>query len=376
MTDSLRSTIVSRIRHWFPAFLTGPNWRVSTWWPSDSRTAMQRSLLRLLSVAHAERIEVMPLVANLAEEHRGTYRRRLRRLALRLADGTPLVDALEQTPEVLRDETVLAIRFANQTGTLEATYRHLVKQHDASSIRSEAIMRQTIFYLFATLLILGLLLSFLMVFIVPTFEHMLDEFGIDQSAPALWSLRVMVACWINLANYWVLWVLGIVLIAFLFWSSWSRRFFRRAFATRWVRSAAQARSAELLRLLSFAVEAGRPLPAALSTLARYHFDKNVRQDLLFARNEVEQGADVWTSLASARLLTRQESGALANSSSNQSRAWAMRRLADWKHDQIDRFVESKITLMRPVVTLVLAAVVLLMGSAVIGFLVQLIQISD
>ncbi len=177
MIDSLHSTIVSRIRRWFPAFLTGPNWRVSTWWPSDSRTAMQRSLLRLLSVAHAERLEVTPLVANLAEEHRGTYRRRLRRLALRLADGTPLVDALEQTPEVLRDETVLAIRFANQTGTLEATYRHLVKHHDASSIRSEAIMRQTIFYLFATLLILGLLLSFLMVFIVPTLEHMLDEFG-------------------------------------------------------------------------------------------------------------------------------------------------------------------------------------------------------
>ncbi len=49
----------------------------------------------------------MPLVANFAEEHRGTYRRQLRRLALRLADGTPLVDALEQTPEVLRDDVGL-----------------------------------------------------------------------------------------------------------------------------------------------------------------------------------------------------------------------------------------------------------------------------
>jgi type II secretory pathway component PulF len=336
---------------------------------------MQGSLLRLLSIAHAQRLEVMPLVANFAEEHRGAYRRQLRRLALRLADGNALVDALEQTPEVLRDDVVLSLRFANQTGTLEPTYRHLVEIHDASSNRVEAILRQTIFYTFVTVLILALLLSFLMVFIVPTLEHMLEELGIDESASALWAFRAMIDSCVHLSNYWPLWLFGVILIAVLCGSSWSRRFFRRVIATRWVRSAAQARSAELLRLLSFAVEAGRPLPAALSTLARYHFDRNVRQALLFARNEVEQGADVWTSLAKARLLTTQESDALANSSSSQSRAWAMRHLADWKHDQVCRRTESRIAMARPLATLALAAVVLLVGSAMIGFLAHFIHIS-
>lgn len=335
---------------------------------------MQGSLLRLLSVAHSERLDLMPLVANFAEEHRGVYRRQLRRLARRLADGTPLVDALEQTPEVLPDDAVLAIRFANQTGTLEPTYQHLVEYSDSTSNRVEATVRQAILYEFATVLVIVLSCSFLMVYIVPILENILEDFGIDDDAPTLWTLRALIDSCLHFSNYWYLWLLGIVLIVVLFWSSGFQRFFRRGIATRWVRNAAQARSAELLRLLSYAVEAGRPLPTAISSLARYHFDKNVRQDLLFARNEVEQGADIWTSLADARLLTRAESNALANSSSNQSRAWAMRNLADWKRDQVSRRTESKIALVRPLMTLALAAVVLLVGSAMLGFLAHFIHI--
>lgn len=373
MFEWLLSTLVNRIRHWFPGFLRGPHWRVSPWWPSDSHNALQGSLLRLLSVAHSERLEVMPLIANLAAEHRGGYRRRLHRLANRLADGTPLVDALEQTPDVLRDETVLAIRFASQTGTLNSTYAFLVDSDHSASNRVVATLRQMFFSTIAVVVIFCCLLSFLMVFITPTLENILEESGTDTRASTLWPFRTLVDCSNFVANYWPLWLLAAVIIAFLYLSAWSRRCFRRVIATRWVRSAAEGRSAGLLHLLAFAVEAGRPLPAALSTLARYHFDRNVRQNLLFARNEVEQGADFWSSLAEARLLTRQEADAIANSSCRRSRAWAMRRLADWKIDELTRSVESRIALLRPLITLVLAGFVLLVCSAMFGFLTHLIQ---
>ena len=124
----------------------------------------------------AERLDVTPLVANFAEEHRGNYRNRLRRLALRLADGTPLVDALEQSPDVLSDEAVLAIRFATQTGTLSPTYRYLVENHDATTDRVQSNLRQTFYYSVGTLLILVLSLSFLIVFIVPTIAAVREEF--------------------------------------------------------------------------------------------------------------------------------------------------------------------------------------------------------
>ncbi len=133
-------------------------------------------------------------------------------------------------------------------------------------------------------------------------------------------------------------------------------------------------AAEILQLLSQAVEAGRPLPAAISTLARYHFDKSVREKLLFARNEIEQGADVWTSLTESRLLTPQEASALANSSSSRSRVRAMRRLADWKQNTVIRRNENVVALVQPIMTLFFAAIVLLIGTAIFGVLTQMIDV--
>ena len=66
------------------------------------------------------------------------------------------------------------------------------------------------------------------------------------------------------------------------------------------------RSAEVLQRLGAVTAGGRPLPSALSTLARYHFDPAIRHKLLFARNEVEQGADLWQSLATVRLVNPAE----------------------------------------------------------------------
>ena len=366
-------TTLPRIFSW--RYQWCPTWRLSTWWPSDSRDSMQRSLLRLLSVAHAERLDVTPLVANFAEEHRGDYRNRLRRLALRLADGTPLVDALEQSPDVLSDEAVLAIRFATQTGTLSPTYRYLVENHDATTDRVQSNLRQTFYYSVGTLLILVLSLSFLIVFIVPTIAAVREEFLLNEiGAEAPWAFRVLITACDILADYAPLWILAAVIVAWLVWSLPSRRFFRRFVATRWVRGIAQTRSAEILQLLSQAVEAGRPLPAAISTLARYHFDKSVREKLLFARNEIEQGADVWTSLTESRLLTPQEASALANSSSSRSRVWAMRRLADWKQNTVIRRNENVVALVQPIMTLFFAAIVLLIGTAIFGVLTEMIDV--
>ncbi len=364
MFDSLFPTIA----RWQSSY--GARWRLSTWWPSDTLDSMQQSLLRLLAVGHRERLELAPLVANLAEEHRGRYRRRLSRLARRLADGTPLVDALEQTPDVLRDEDVLAIRFATQTGTLAPTYQSFLADSAATEDRSSSIRRQTLIYTIVTFIVLTLSVSFLVVFIVPTLRVMHEEFGLVDTHP-FFRTFLSVADWV--VDHMLLLILAVLAIAFLFWSAPSRRFFRRMLAGRWFHGTVQSRSSQLMQLLSMTVEAGRPVPAAISTLARYHFDRSVRQKLLFARNEIEQGNDVWASLAEANLLTPEESKAISRSSSNQTRAWAMRRMADWKLHRVSNRNGDRLRFLQPIATLLFAAVVLLVGGAMIGFLAQLVQ---
>ena len=104
----------------------GPGWKSTPWLPVDSRTSKQRALLQLLSLAYEQRLDSAALIVNLASEQRGIFRRRLFRLAARLRAGTPLVSALEQTPDVLSESDVLSIRFAIQSGTMAATYQSLL----------------------------------------------------------------------------------------------------------------------------------------------------------------------------------------------------------------------------------------------------------
>ncbi len=371
MFDSLTSTIKSALTVPILGSRRGPNWRLSTWWPSDSVESMQRSLLRLLSLSHAERLDLEPLITNLANEHRGGYRRRLRRLARRLGDGTTLVDALEQTPDVLRDEHVLAIRFASQTGTLDQTYGQLIASDMSTANRISANLRQTILYAIATLCFMGLVLSFLIVFLVPPMEYMYRETNGLMQFP--WAFSTLIAVSHHLSRYWILWALGMVAVGWLIWSSSSRRLFRRTVATRWLRGAAQTRSAEFLRSLSLAVEAGRPLPAALSTLARYHFDTNFRHRLMVARIESEHRDDLWNVLSEAHLLSPQESAALATASCNETRVWMMRRIADLKEDKVFRKREMLASLVRPLVVMALALGVLLIASAWVNNLSQMVQ---
>lgn len=352
--------------------LRGPTWRVSTWWPGESLPAKQRSLLHLLRVAHRQRLELAPLVENLAIEHRGLFRRSLRRLAKRLASGTALVDALEQTPDVLDDSSVLAIRFATQSGTLSETYDQLLQVPMFDLTPQQRGLRQLVFYWLIPSIALGSIIFFVMLIIAPTFSKIADEFGMaDALIPG--PFHFMHHFFQAVSRWWVLWLLAALVLAWLIFGGGPRRFFRRALATRFFRPVAQLRSVELFRLFATAVDAGRPLPGALSTLARYHFDRQLRLKLLYARNEVEQGVDVWTSLADAKLLTPSESQALARASSNEIRSWMLRRLASWKLAVLHRRMATLFSYLHPVIVLLFGSVVLMICLAIFGFLTFLIS---
>ncbi|QDV67839.1 Type II secretion system protein F [Rosistilla carotiformis] len=339
-------------------------WRLSSRIANEPLAAKQRSLLRILAVAHREGLPTAQWVANLADEHHGRYRRRLLRLARRLQSGSSLVEALEQTPDALSDEMVLAIRFGHQSGTLRATFDQLLATPVDDVGEASPTARYSMFYLVGMMLLYFLVLSFLALRILPTLMHIAEEFEWNPST----AIRTLMAVSRFLEGTFLLWVLLGFAILRLVTSGMMRRFYRRVWASRLLRPVVRLRSAELLRLLSPAVAAGRPLGSALSTLARHHYDRNVRAKLLFARNEVEQGSDPWSALSVAGLLQRDESQALAGSTSNGTRAWLMHRLADRHQRQFGGRVALLLSLLQPAIVLALAGIVAWIGFAFFGFL--------
>ena len=347
---------------------TGPTWYLSTWWPGESLDSMQYSLLSLLAVAHEERLDPKPLIAALADEHRGRYRRRLRLLAKRLDSKTTIVPALEKTPYALSDSVVLSLRFGSQSGTLAQTYKQLIDTEKPQVDEYRTTQSNARGYSAVLAGTMALILTFFMFFIFPTIKKMFDEFELKLPI-AFQSLAMFVEL---VSSSLLLVVLAFFALGWLVWSYRSRRFFRRQVADRVLGRSSLLRSSRLLRMLSVAVEAGRPLAGSLSTLAKYHFDKNIRQRLLSARNEVEQGVPAWTSLVDAKIISPDEFQALSASSSSRDQSWTLRQLATVKQAISDQRVLVRTAFIQPIVILIFASVVLWICFSFLSVLANLI----
>ncbi len=364
------STLVANSRHSFRTLekRLASRWRLATLFPVDSDASIQRSLLRLLAVAHRERLDVVTLVHHFADEHRGIWRFRLRRLARRLESGTPLVDALEQTPEVLSPAQILAIRFATQSGTLTTTFERLVKQPSSDHQIARIAIRRALVYGITLIVVISLVSFYLSVFILPTLKDIGEEFEIDLP----WSMLKFMEASRFISSLgsvgFVLFWLGLMISGF----APVRRLFVRILSSLWTRVSTQQRSAELLRLLSTSIGAGRPLSGSLAILARYHFDPVVRNRLLFVRNEVELGAEAWECLERAKFLSGAEADAIRGASDARLQSWTLAQIATAKSAGVANRREKMAALARPIVVLSLAMIVFWIAAAFIQFLYQFI----
>jgi len=182
---------------------------------------------------------------------------------------------------------------------------------------------------------------------------------------------------IGLANAFVgYWWLGALAVLALLWSMFSTRagrFVRYSIVNRLVQPLRELHAAEVLQKLGVAMKAGRPIPGALSTLARYHFDPAVRHKLLFVRNEVEQGEDVWRSMTTVGLLAPAEVRLLEAAERVGNRPWALAQLVGVKKRRTLRRFEWLSELLLPALVLLLGAFVLLQALTIFQPLTALIE---
>lgn len=363
---------------WFPTFVrwlttvrvvTPARWRIAPWWRLDTWATQQRTLLRMLSTAVANHLALAPMVAELAEDHRGPFRWKLNRLAKQLAAGTSLADAVEHTPGVLSTEQTLAVRFGAQSGTLPEVLTSLIGQEGIATSRISCRVQQAANYFAGVVFVMTLVVSFLMIKILPEFSKMFAEFGLEPTT----ALDALLACGTFLSQFWYLFALLLLAAWWFFYSQTGWRYFHRTWLPRFSRLANRLIGADLLGMLALAKQQGRPLAGAISTLARYHYNQRVRTQLLYVRNEIEQGAEVWPSMTRAGLISAAESNALLTAPDEAARLWSMQQLADLRRRRVAERLEMLIDLLHPCVVLLLAGLVLFVAFATLGPLTYLIR---
>jgi type IV pilus assembly protein PilC len=223
-------------------------------------------------------------------------------------------------------------------------------------------------YVSLLVLIAAIIVTFLQIKIVPEMAKIFQEFDLEEPDSLKWSRGFANV----LVNYWYLFVLAIIGLFWLAFSSQSGRRLRLAMLGRLFRPLRERYTADVLQKLSIASQAGRPITGALSTLARYHFDPATRHKLLFVRNEMEQGADVWQSMSSIDLLSPPEARVLETADRVGNRPWVLKQLALLRKRRTNRRLSQLSELALPVVVLLMGAFVLFQALGVFGPLVHII----
>jgi type II secretory pathway component PulF len=175
------------------------------------------------------------------------------------------------------------------------------------------------------------------------------------------------------ADYWYVFALVVIAACWLVFASWPGRRLRRTILARTFWPLRELRVADVFQQLGVAAEAGRPIAGAVSTLARYHFDSALRNQLLFIRNEIEQGADVWQSMGAAGLLAPAEVRVLCLAERVGNRPWALRQIAQLKKRQTTRRLARWSELAAPLVVILMGAFVLFQALGIFGPLASILH---
>lgn len=336
--------------------------------PRYTTAAQRHALLRLIATATEERLPLIPLIEAWTEDERGVQKQRLKRLLNVLKQGVSLPDAVEQVPGVLSDEDVLTIRFGAESGMLAPAIRDSLGKPTLLSAATTTELRRAIAYLCVMIAVGVYAATFLQLKIVPAFEKISSDFSLEPT-PVL-SQSQEIASFI--ARHWWVGVIVFSLVLWLVFSVSPGRSIRRKLAGSFFGPLQAWCESEVIQKLAMSSRAGRPIPGAVSTLARYHFDRSVRHKLLFVRNEVEQGADVWRSMEAVKLLTTPEVAALETAERLDNRAWVLKQLALVKKRRISRRLESMCVAVTPLLVLLVAAFVLYQALIVFLTITQLL----
>jgi len=249
------------------------------------------------------------LVENLANEYSGKRSHSIRQVAGLLAEGMSMVDALEQSPGALAPSAVMALRLASEAGTIRETLAALLVAEDDVHVSrleghfdlgqgADGRLFQIAFGFVATWLIV----SFLMLFIIPTFKKMFEEFDIELPMSMQWLIAVSRFDALLFGSL-ILFLVSLFVI--------QRRLKGKSFWRRGKRRSLAEQTAHVLALFAMIVRQGRPLASGIGTLAHYHPTPQLRARLSATSSAIAQGTEPWQALFEQRFLTQQEASGLA-----------------------------------------------------------------
>ncbi len=292
----------------------------------DRRMRLEhRALLSSIAVAAEKGIPLPEAVLAFADELNSGSARRAFWLVQALQQGVPLDQALSYGWIKCSTSARMAVRIGCSLGTLGPALRN---QAEAAE-ELEALVRPMFtrwIYLFLLLIAGEVITCFLMIWIVPVFDKMFQEFGLKLPVPTI--LLINLSRWV--VNYgWLLlfpltMAAGVAcLIGIFSYIGWLPR--NMPLVNRMFR---RYDGAIVLRSLALAIRRGQPLQGSLRLMADIYPLGIVRTWLSKASAAVDAGQDWCEALRKVRLIDKADAVVLRAAQGAGNLPWALDEMAE------------------------------------------------
>ncbi len=313
-----------------------------------------RFLIWTLSEAAERGIPLETAARAYANERRGRLADRARLLADYLDAAMPLSLAMARSGLFVSREIQLAADVGEKTGTLSQSLKKMVQEmNDLERVFDTLFAR--FFYLGCLVSVMTLLVAFLMVKIVPTFEQIFHDFGLRLP----WATQVLISATRLLTNYWYLCVPVLAALALLAFLALFRFLGVSARLLPIVgRLFSPLDTVSVLQLLAVTVREKRPLVGSLELLAAYCPAARARSRLHGAIRRITSGEHWCDALRHARFVSRAQCAVFRSAEQAGNLAWALNEMADSRVRRAAHRAQAALSVLFPLFVLGLALCVL------------------
>lgn len=334
----------------------------------------QTNLLMILAGGLGDSTALSCGLKSLAIESHPPFSNRVTQLRVLLEQGQKLSEALATTTGLLPDDTVIAIRVAESTGTLRqvlADEAHRLSSHSETYNPVQISLPAMLLWVVAIGLIGFLLMTFVTVAIVPKFLMIFEDFGIelpDITARMLWTAEYFGA-------YWYLYLLpGITLFAWPTW--WLIRMYLEYISLGRVRLTEHIPrywSPLITRLLSLSVATRNSLDEGVHEILVEMRPGRASERLSRVRQCLMSGDDCWTALKDNGFLRHSEVLFLRAAERSGHLDWALQHLSRAIERRRLKLADRLVTILQPAAIIGMGAIVALVITAFFMPLIELIN---
>lgn len=350
---------------------TQPFWRRQTI-TSQDMAVMTRQLATMLAAG-------VPLLQSLDMIARGTDNLKMRQLVLAVANevssGSPLADSLRKHPLYFDDLYCDLVHAGEQSGSLETIYDRIATYREKAEALKAKIKKAMVYPIAVIVVAIGVT-AILLLFVVPQFKAIFDDFGAELPA----FTQLVIAISEGLQHYFLHFVAAAVGAGFLFRYQHRKSRRLRDRVDRLVlkipvvgsilHKAAVARYA---RTLSTTFAAGVPLMDALESAAGAAGNAVYRDAILQIREEVSSGMQMNTAMQNVNLFPEmvtqmvrigEEAGAVDD---------MLAKVASIYERQVDDLVDGLTALLEPIIMVVIGVLV---GGLIISMYLPIFQLGN